>query len=140
MLDQTIGIPIMDVSSFSGFNKITEVDEQRALLEQKQEKSLSSQCQDGFFSWNSSDASENPQSITYHPLVSGPIPLIVPKNKLSMNTPSMRTQHAVSRYVNMFSAPEIASTQPNLNINREHSERSKVKFSKTVSVAVVPVS
>lgn len=149
VLDQTIGVPIVDESAFSGFNQITGVDEQRAVLLKKPDESLSSlmsyQLKDDFFSWNSLDISGNTRSITYHPLTFGPIPVLLPnkvtKEKLPVNIPSLRTQHSISRYFNKFSEPVIASsTQPNSQISQEHSEKSKVKFSRTVSVAVVQVS
>lgn len=149
VLDQTIGVPTVDESAFSGFNQITEVNEQRALLSKKPDESLSSllsyQLKDDLFPWNSLNISETTRSITYHPLTFGPIPLLVPnkdiKKKLPVKIPSLRTQHSISRYINKFSEPVIASsTQPNSQISREHTEKSKVKFSRTVSVAVVQVS
>lgn len=74
-------------------------------------------------------------SITHHPLVSGHIPPAFTTVGKRMRIPS-ETIHVNSS--NVYSS--ILSQQQAHNIDKEHGEKNKVKFSNTVTVAVVPVS
>lgn len=89
----------------------------------------------------------NPQVIHQHPLVSGHIPpsqhfadsYTLKRNATSANVPA--ASKIIHRPPNI-NAPSILSTpssQPNVLPKKENGEKNKVKFSDTVTVAVVPV-
>lgn len=88
-----------------------------------------------------------PQVIHQHPLVSGHIPptthyidnYTIKKNATASNIAGINKMHRPPS----LNAPSILSspsTQPNVSPKKENGEKNKVKFSDTVTVAVVPVS
>lgn len=92
-------------------------------------------------------STNTPQVIHQHPLVSGHIPpsahfidsYTLKRNATATNIPS--TSKMLHRPPNI-NAPSILSspsTQPNVPPKKENGEKNKVKFSDTVTVAVVPV-
>lgn len=81
------------------------------------------------------------QQIIHHPLVSGYIPSssssYLHENHMASPTPYYSSQHSQNVYSSIL-IPSTTSIQP--SSKKENGEKHKVKFSNTVTVAVVPVS
>lgn len=100
--------------------------------------------------WNMHNFSGHFPTIIHHPLVSGHIPLSyqAPENRKKMPLPlpmvvplEQAHLHPTNIYSSILSsAPQQQQQQSTSNLKRENGEKNKVKFSNTVTVAVVPVS
>lgn len=136
--DQTIGIPVKSLNrlnyqnelqssnhsnSFDFFKSLCNVQEGPSVLKR-----------------NSNDTKSELQ-IIHHPLISGNIPanfnfVHENKKKILNEATSKSTPHGS---VNVTSVNRCVASQQTSSTKREVGERNKVKFSNTVTIAVVPV-
>lgn len=118
VLDQTIGIPVKNLSHYRNCSNSYNFSQ---TLPDLQERLL-------FSDVLSNDTRNEPQVI-HHPLVSGNIPA------------TFKHVHESHKKMYTKSLPhEINAHQQSSSTKRENGERNKVKFCNTVTVAVVPVS
>lgn len=99
--------------------------------------------------WTMHNFSGHLPTIIHHPLVSGHIPLSyqAPEHRKKMPLPlpmavplEQPHLHPTNIYSSILSsAPQQQQQQSNSNLKKENGEKNKVKFSNTVTVAVVPV-
>lgn len=99
--------------------------------------------------WSMHNFSGHLPAIIHHPLVSGHIPLShqTPEHRKKMPLPlpmavSLEQAHLHPKniYSSILSSTAQQQQQSNSNLKKENGEKNKVKFSNTVTVAVVPVS
>lgn len=122
--DQTIGIPIASPPNMQHHMKIAPSKP-----------------------WNEHNFSGHIPTIIHHPLVSGHIPPTyhVPTEQRKKMPLPLPLEHAPLHQTNIYSSILSSSSlspqqQQTSNSRKENGEKNKVKFSNTVTVAVVPVS